>query len=97
MPWPTIGEVLPRAEDAYSKPEKWSEWILAHEHHGPDWSALFGAVDFESIWPALADAILIAPALDVRDVGDGGVSCRVEVADAQPAHRKGAVGLALRP
>jgi hypothetical protein len=79
MPWPTVGDPLPRAEDAYTTLVKWRGWILADQHHGPDWTAVFGAVDFESIWPTLIDAILVAPALDVREVAEGGRSCRVEV------------------
>jgi hypothetical protein len=79
MPSPTIGNPLPRAEDAYSTHAKWREWILADEHHGPDWTAVFGTADRATIWPTLAAAILIAPVLEIREVADGGLSCRVDV------------------
>src|SRR5437588_580591 len=79
MPWPTVGELLPRVEDAYSKQEKWSDWILSEEHHGPEWRTVFGSVDAETIWAALTGAILVAPVVSARRVADGGVSCGVDV------------------
>lgn len=79
MTWPQIDQPLPRARDAYSSAGKWDDWILHEEHHGPDWRSVFGEVDAEMIWPALTEAILVAPVISVRRVADGGVSCGVDV------------------
>lgn len=78
MTWPQIDQPLPRAPDAYASAIKWDEWILHAEHHGPDWTAVYGAVDPAMIWSALTQAILIAPVISVRRVAGGGVSCGVD-------------------
>lgn len=79
MPGPEVGKPLPRVADAYTTPEKWELWILADEHHGPDWRAVFGELDFDSVWTALADAVTTAPVVTTREVGKHGSSCRVDV------------------
>lgn len=79
MQRPTIGRPLPRAEHAYSSPEKWALWILAGEHHGPDWRRVFGLVDRETVWAALASSVVSAPVASVRAVIGGRVTCRVDL------------------
>jgi hypothetical protein len=78
VPVPEIGKPLPRAEDAYSTPEKWELWILADDRHGPDWRAVFGEVDAETAWSALAQAVLAAPVVSVQRTG-AHVTYRVDV------------------
>lgn len=38
MPYPEIGQPLPRAADAYATAVKWRGWILAVQGHGPEWA-----------------------------------------------------------
>jgi hypothetical protein len=78
MPKPTIGQPLPRADDAYATAEKWTEWILADRGHGREWTRVFrvGPADSEQIWQAMADAVLDAPVSSVREVALG-VTCEV--------------------
>jgi hypothetical protein len=79
MPRPKVGRPLPRAADAYTDRRKWDLWILSDDHHGPDWQALFGDVEFEQAWPALRQAVRTAVVVDVRDLGELGVSCAAVV------------------
>ncbi len=76
---PEIGCPLPRASDAYAAPEKWTSWILADDGHGPDWLRVFGHVDHETIWPALAEAVRSAPVDAIRPAFAGSLVCRVDV------------------
>ena len=80
MPFPTIGQPMPRAADAYATPEKWRGWILAPQGHGRDWARVFGAgaKDSERLWNAISDAVLDAPVSAVRDRAPHGVVCGVE-------------------
>jgi hypothetical protein len=81
MPFPTTGQPMPRAPDAYATPEKWPGWILAAHGHGGDWARVFraGADDSERIWNAISAAVLETPVSVVRDRAPFGVVCGVEV------------------
>jgi hypothetical protein len=81
MPYPEIGQPLPRASDTYAAPEKWRGWILAAHGHLPEWARVFdvGADDGGRIWSAITEAILDAPVSTVRDRARHGVVCGVEV------------------
>ncbi len=78
MPVLTVGQPLPRADDAYATTEKWSHWILADRGHGREWARVFRVhpADSEQVWQALADAVLHAPVSSVRKVALG-VTCEV--------------------
>lgn len=81
MPFPTVGQPMPRAADAYSTADKWRGWILAARGHGEDWARVFdiGPDDGEQLWAAIAPAVLDAPVSVVRDRAPHGVVCAVEV------------------
>jgi hypothetical protein len=81
MPFPTIGQPMPRAADAHATADKWRGWILAGHGHGEDWARVFhaGPGDGELIWAAIAEAVLDAPVSVVRDRALYGVICGVEV------------------
>lgn len=81
MPYPKIGQALPRAHDVYATADKWRGWILATHGHGPEWARVFdvGSDDSEQIWQAIAAAVLDAPVSTVRDRAPYGVVCGVEV------------------
>jgi hypothetical protein len=80
MPTPKIGNRLPRAAEAYTTPQKWSDWILAPHGHGREWARIFrvSPTDVEMIWQVLAEGILDATISSVREVKVG-VSCEVQV------------------
>jgi hypothetical protein len=46
----------------------------------PIWRRVFGPVQFEDLWQALATAVLEAPVSEIRELGNLGVTCRVLVA-----------------
>ncbi len=77
---PIVGQPLPRASEAYVKPEKWDGWTLARRGHGREWAYVFqvGAADADLVWRALAEAVLDAPIASVREVGEG-LGCQVDV------------------
>ena len=80
MPWPTIGEPLPRVEDAWCRPEKWTGWIVATPGHGRDWQRVF-RVDLDPwtpIWNAILEAVPGKPVSTVRKEPHGH-NCRVLV------------------
>jgi hypothetical protein len=81
MPYPEIGQPLPRAADAYATAEKWRGWILAERGHGPDWARVFdvGPASSERIWSALSEAIVDAPVSGLRDRTPYGLVCGVEL------------------
>jgi hypothetical protein len=81
MPFPTTGQPMPRAADAYATADKWKGWILAADGHGKDWARVFhvGTADAEQIWAAIAAAVLEAPVSVVRDRAPHGVVCGVHV------------------
>ena len=58
MPYPEIGQPLPRAFDAQATADKWQGWILATRGHGPEWERVFnvGPDDSERIWSAIVEA-----------------------------------------
>jgi hypothetical protein len=75
---PKIGELLPRANEAHTTPEK-LEWMLAAHGHGPEWARVFrlGSADAVNVWSAIAQAIIGTPISSIRDAGLYGVSCEV--------------------
>jgi hypothetical protein len=97
MPAPTVGQPLPRADEAYAAPEKWAEWILADRGHGEEWARVFNVhpSDAERIWQAIASAVLDAPVSAVRHVALG-VTCEVCVELTVNERTTGTVRVALR-
>ena len=79
MPRPEVGKPLPSAENAWSPPEKWTDWILAERGHLNDWGRVFGAVDSQMIWAALTSEIGTAPIASIRPARGGGVNCQVDL------------------
>lgn len=81
MPFPTIGQPMPRAADAHSSGQKWARWILAAHGHGPEWARVFraGVEDRERIWSAIAARVLDAPVTTIRHRAPHGVVCGVEL------------------
>ena len=78
MPAPEVGQPLPRADDASSAPEKWSDWILAEGGHLDQFRRVFGPVDKEMIWSALFREIRTTPIASIRPARGGGVNCQVD-------------------
>lgn len=81
MPFPTTGQPIPRAADAYTTADKWEGWILAPDGHGKDRARVFhvGTEDAEQIWATIAAGVLDAPVSVVRDRAPHGVVCGVHV------------------
>jgi hypothetical protein len=81
MPFPTIGQPMPRASHAYATEDKWRGWILAAQGHGAEWARVFGVgpADSERVWAAIAEAVRDAPVSVLRDRPPHGVVCGVEV------------------
>jgi hypothetical protein len=81
MSTPTLGQPLPRAAEAYTTPEKWTDWILADRGHGLEWARVFsiGPSDTQAAWRAIADAVLDAPIHTIIDRGGDGLVCGVDV------------------
>jgi hypothetical protein len=77
MPDPELGEVLPGVTGAYVTEEKWLGYVLAEEGHGTDWLRVFGQVGPERLWAAVVEAVRISPVIEIRDLDDLGVTCRV--------------------
>lgn len=81
-PWPPrVGEPLPRADQAYTAPEKWDQWILADRGHGAEWARVFlvTVTSTDQVQQAIADAVSNATISSVRRA-DTGVSCAVYIA-----------------
>lgn len=78
---PKLGARLPRAAEAWCESTKWEGWILARRGHGPEWAKVLhvGPDDVEAIWKAISTAVLLAPVSRVIDLGEYGISCRVDV------------------
>jgi hypothetical protein len=75
-----VGELLPRAERAFTTEVKWDDWILAPSPgHGADWFRVFGSVSMEKAWAAILDGLENAPIRDIRMTIDGGISCGVQM------------------
>jgi hypothetical protein len=72
---------MPRAADAHATSDKWRGWILAARGHGPEWARVFGIGpnDGDRLWRSIASAALEAPISTVRDRGEHGVVCGVEM------------------
>src|SRR4051794_12606620 len=81
MPFPAIGQPMPRAANAFATVDKWLGWILASTGHGEEWGRVFhaGPRDSERIWAAIAAAVLRGPVSVVRDRAPHGVVCGVDV------------------
>jgi hypothetical protein len=77
---PTVGQLLPRAANAYMTPEKLN-WILAERGHGQEWARVFriGPNDAEPLWNAIAQAVLDAPVFRVINRGKYGIVCGVVI------------------
>lgn len=74
VPWPPrIGELLPRAEDAWCTQTKLIDWILAEDGHGDQWRRVFRieVEDANQIWECIADAVLMTPITEFRGEGIG--------------------------
>lgn len=82
MGWPPkVGELLPRAEEAWCEASKWDGWILADHGHGPEWAKVLHVTldDIEAVWVAIAAASLVNPVSRVLDLGKHGLNCRVDM------------------
>lgn len=82
MGWPPqVGDPLPRAADAWCVHEKWVDWILAADGHGPEWAKVLQVEpdEWELAWQALKGAVLEAAIRTVRSLDAGGVTCSVRV------------------
>jgi hypothetical protein len=81
MPFPTIGQPMPRAVDACATADKWQGWILAVVGHSEEWARVFRASpqDGERIWAAISAAVRDAPVSVVRDRAPHGAVCGVDV------------------
>jgi hypothetical protein len=80
MSVPTVGQPLPRAAEAYTTPEKWTDWILADRGHGREWARVFRVcpAHAEQIWHEIANGVLNAPVSSVREVALG-MTCEVHM------------------
>jgi hypothetical protein len=81
MRWPPkIGEVLPRAEEAWYDQSKFDDWIFAAQGHGLEWEQVFevGPKEREQVWEAIAGAALGATIVEVRDHPRFGTTCGIE-------------------
>ena len=87
MPWPpTIGQRLPRAEQAFGIREKLAAYCLHHDHEigGPKAQGFqrilgIGLVDLEYLTETLRAGILATPITDVRNNAPFGVLCEVRI------------------
>jgi hypothetical protein len=81
MPFPTLGEPLPRVADAYASVDKWDGWILAGHGHGVEWTRVFAATacDRELVWSAIAQAVTDVPVSTIRERVPYGVIAGVEL------------------
>jgi hypothetical protein len=81
MPFPTIGQPMPRAANADATADKWQGRILATAGHRQECERVFhaGPPDGERIWAAIAAAILHAPVSVIRDRAPHGVVCGADI------------------
>jgi len=82
MGWPPkAGELLPRAADAWYEQVKLVGWVLAAEGHGAEWRRVFhvGTEHRELVWEAIAAAVEGTQMTDVRELGQHGLNCEVDV------------------
>lgn len=85
MSWPPkIGELLPRAEDAYGVHDKLARYSLRAEHNegGPKAAAFarvlgITAADLDYLAEALLAGVQKRPVVEIRDRGRFGMHCRV--------------------
>jgi hypothetical protein len=81
MSWPPkVGELLPRAAEAWSEAHKWTDWILAERGHGPELQRVLHVTleDVNVLWEAITGRILVDPITGIRDLGPHGLSCEVD-------------------
>ncbi len=73
---PRIGELLPRAGDAWCERTKLIDWVLAEEGHGTEWRRVFRITreDMDLIWSLISKAVLTAPIMRV-DEKNTGIGC----------------------
>jgi len=81
MPYPILGQPLPRAAEAHSTEAKWDGWILAALGHGAEWTRVFAVTtsDRELIWSGIAQALTDAPVSTIRDRTPYGMVAGVEL------------------
>lgn len=80
-PWPPrVGDLLPRAGEAYAQPQKLA-WILSNEGHGREWARVLriGPHDTERFWEAIARAAIGASIHRVADKTPDGVVCGAKI------------------
>lgn len=77
VPYPRIGQPLPRAAEACVASDKWRGWILAANGHGPQWARVFGLgeSDGERLWGAITERLGDASVSVVRHRPPHGVVC----------------------
>lgn len=74
-----IGRPLSRGGDAHVDENKWDAWILATPGHGADWRRVFGEITVDAVWGAILSAVATAPIVDVRMLGEIGITCGVDL------------------
>jgi hypothetical protein len=76
---PAVGGVLPRAEEAYTAPEKIA-WILSEEGHGREWARVLhiGPDDAQRFWEEIAQAVLDGGPI-FRVTERHGVTCGINI------------------
>lgn len=81
-PWPPrVGELLPRAREAFAEPQK-LRWILSAEGHGREWARVLriGPQDTAVFWEAIGMGALEAPIFKVNDRAAHGIGCAIHCA-----------------
>jgi len=93
MGWPPkVGELLPRAAEAWFEQVKFDDWMLATRGHGAEWERVFGVGvgDHAQVWKAIAAAAPGATITEVRDRSPFGIACGIE-SDVTIGDRTGTV------
>jgi hypothetical protein len=81
MQWPPkVGDLLPRAADAWYEQRK-LKWILGEEGHGREWERVFhvGISDRDQVWTAITESTTRSKIRFVRDRAPFGIACGVTV------------------
>lgn len=81
MDWPPVpGDPLPRASLAWFEETKF-DWILGEAGHGPEWQRVFHIDRWDStlVWAAISDGVRRTPVNGVRELGEHGVNCEVQL------------------
>jgi hypothetical protein len=78
MGWPPkVGELLPRAGDAWCVRGKWVDWILVEHGHASEWRRVFHVDpdEWALAWESIAAAVVGAPIDTIRDSAPDGITC----------------------